>query len=116
MEQLFYYLFIVLFTFIIGFALIVCQNRRQENWIPKSFLAGASLLVLISFWISCLNPNGLRMPSKVIVGVLLALSILFFIVKKNNVKSYFQGLSANDLVCLLFVFFYRVSFIISSII
>ena len=102
MGQLFYYLFIVLFTFIIGFALIVCQNRRQENWIPKSFLAGASLLVLISFWISYLNPNGLRTPSKVIVGVLLALSILLFIVKKNNVKSYFQGLSANDLACLLF--------------
>ena len=64
MIQVLYYGCILLIVFLIGFSFVVLSKEIQGKWIPKSFLIGAAVLMLATFWISNLNKGGVAICFK----------------------------------------------------
>ncbi len=95
--QIGYYLFIIFFTFLIGFSVVLLSKTRQENWMPKSVLYGAALLVICSYWMSFFSASGLNGISRIAVAVLTIYTIFIYIVKKKRLVEYMKSLSKSDI-------------------
>lgn len=102
MEQLVYYLLIILVIFAIGFTYVLLSNQMKRSWIPISFTIGAVILILAAFWISYFSRKGLRLWADVVMLVLLLSSVAVYIWKRKKIAEYAKMITRGDFISLCF--------------
>lgn len=105
MIQVLYYGCILLIVFLIGFSFVVLSKEIQGKWIPKSFLIGAAVLMLATFWISNLNKGGLQSVSSIVIAIFLVIAVAILVRRRKYVIQYFKMLKKIDIVILFLCFF-----------
>lgn len=101
MAQILYYLFIIFLTCFIGFSAILYAKEMKKNWIPRSFILGTSIIILVSFWMSYLSKNGLRPIAWIVIGILLLFSAVSLIRNKLIALKYIKSISTEDFICMI---------------
>ena len=89
----------------IGFSFVVLSKEIQGKWIPKSFLIGAAVLMLATFWISNLNKGGLQSVSSIVIAIFLVIAVAILVRRRKYVIQYFKMLKKFDIVILFLCFF-----------
>ncbi len=99
MIQILYYCCIVFMVFVVGFSLVIQSNQFQKSWLSKSFLSGAAVMVIVTFWISSLYSKGLRQIAGIEIAVLLLLAFILIIIRRESALRYFKTLTSGDALC-----------------
>ena len=96
--QIAFYLVMVGVSFSIGLAFILLSKSDKENWIPRSFIYGAGILMIASYWISYFNTNGFRKAAIPAMLLLLAATVAIYAVRRKVLLNYIKGISKGDFV------------------
>lgn len=96
--QIAFYLIIIIISFAIGLAFILLSKNKQENWIPRSFIYGTGILLIISYWISYFSASGFCKIAIPAILFLLACAAVLFIIKRKMLLQYIKETSGGDLI------------------
>lgn len=99
--QILYYICVLLITFIAGIPVLLLVKKEQENWIPKCFLFGTSILIICTYWISYFYDGGLKGLCKFFVLFVMIVAIGVCVMKRERFKSYVRAISRMDILGLL---------------
>lgn len=80
--QIAYYTIIVLMGFIIGLPVTLLSKEKKNNWIPKAFILGNAIIILLVFWVSNCLSQGMNIWARILLAILILIAIAIIVWKK----------------------------------
>lgn len=103
--QIAYYTIIVLMGFIIGLPVTLLSKEKKNNWIPKAFILGNAIIILLVFWVSNCLSQGMNIWARILLAILILIAIAIIVWKKDVLIDYLKNITKKDICCIIISYF-----------